>query len=415
MGRPISTACSGALRKIRALAHRILIAGAGIGGLAAALACAQRGCQVTVLEAAKEFGEVGAGIQLGPNAMKVLVALGLEKEVLQAASLPEAIVIADAISGKTISRMLLGNAVRQKYGQAYVSMHRADLHAILLTAAQAAGAQLQTNQLLQNYEQSAQSICRRLADFDQKYDALIGADGLWSRVREQMLGDGAPRATGHAAFRALLPAQAVPEALRTPHVRTWWARDVHVVSYPLRGGQLWNLVVLAEMPGQMDSGWSLSAKHDEVMGLFQRTEPQLQALLHAGGAQAGGWKRWNLFDRKPLSAAQMSQGRVALLGDAAHPMLPYLAQGAAMAMEDAYTVAQTLSSSADVPQALQRYAQLRAHRNARVVTTALRNGQIFHLSGAAAMARDAVLSLQGTTALGMPWLYGTSVLNIGRP
>jgi salicylate hydroxylase len=396
------------------VAHRILIAGAGIGGLAAALGLARKGCEVTVLEAAKEFGDVGAGIQLGSNAMKVLAALGLADQVEVVASFPESIVIADAASGKPISRMLLGNAVRERYGQAYASLHRADLHALLLHAAREAGVQLHSNQVLQKYEHSAQEISRLDADFDQKYDVkydvLVGADGLHSRVRSQLLGDGAPHATGHAAFRALLPASSMPEALRTPHVRTWWARDVHVVSYPLRGGSLWNLVVLAEMPGQMDSGWSLSASHKEVMHLFKRTEPQLQALLDAGGAQANGWKRWNLFDRKPLKAVDMAQGRVALLGDAAHPMLPYLAQGAAMALEDAWVLAQCLSSSADAPQALQHYAQLRADRNARVVRTAQRNGRIFHLSGAIALARNAVLSLKGTQVVGMPWLYGHSVI-----
>ena len=392
------------------MTHRILIAGAGIGGLAAALSCVQRGMDVTVLEAAQEFGEAGAGIQLGPNAMKVISALGLHDEVMRMACLPEAVLIADAASGKPISRMLLGEAARQKYGDAYVSMHRADLHAALLTAARAAGVKLQVNQSLLNYEHSAQYIRRLDADFDQKYDALIGADGLWSKVRSQMLGDGAPRATGHAAFRALLPSDVVPEAMRTPHVRTWWARDVHVVSYPVRSGKLWNLVVLAEMPQTAEQGWSLSASHEEVMRLFKLTEPQLKALLDAGGAQSEGWKRWNLFDRKPLHAVQMAQGRIALLGDAAHPMLPYLAQGAAMALEDAWVLAQCLSADADVPQALQAYAHQRAARVARVVRTAQRNGQIFHLSGPLAVARDAVLSLSGTSVVGMSWLYGGSVV-----
>ena len=392
------------------MTHRILIAGAGIGGLAAALACAQRGMQVTVLEAAAEFGEVGAGIQLGPNAMKVIAALGLHDQVTSSACVPESIVIADAASGKAISRMLLGDAVRQKYGAAYVSMHRADLHAILLRAAQAAGVQLQLNQSLLKYEHSAQYVCRPDAEMDHKYDALIGADGLWSKVRSQMLNDGAPRATGHAAFRALIPADAMPQALRTPHVRTWWARDVHVVSYPVRVGSLWNLVVLAEMPDSEASGWSLKAQHQDVVRLFKRTEPQLSALLDAGGAQANGWKRWNLFDRESVGAAQMAQGRVALVGDAAHPMLPYLAQGAAMALEDAWALAKCLSATQDALGALQNYANLRADRAAKVVRTAQRNGQIFHLAGAIAVARDAVLSLKGTSVVGMPWLYGHSVI-----
>jgi salicylate hydroxylase len=391
--------------------HRILIAGAGMGGLAAALACAQRGCEVNVLEAAKELKEVGAGIQLGPNAMKVLVALGLQEEVLKVASLPESVLIADAVSGKPISRMLLGDAALKKYGQRYVTMHRADLHAILLHAAQRYGVQIHLNQSLSKYEQTTQVIYRLDADLPYKSDVLIGADGLWSQVRVQMLGDGAPRSTGHAAYRRFLPASAVPDVLRTPHTRVWWARDVHVVAYPMRCNTLWNLVVLAEMKGearQAQAGWSLDAQHDDVMRLFNRTEPQLRALLEAGSI--GGWRRWNLFDRAPITAEQMAQGRVALLGDAAHPMLPYLAQGAAMALEDAWVLAQSLSSIADAPQALQRYAQLRADRNARVVRTAQRNGRIFHLSGAMALARNAVLSIKGTQVVGMPWLYGHSVV-----
>lgn len=392
------------------MAHRILIAGAGIGGLAAALACARLGCDVTVVEAAAEFGEIGAGIQLGPNAMKVLVGLGLESEVLEAASLPEAIVVTDARTGQSISRMLLGEAVRQRYGQAYICIHRADLHAILLRAAKTAGAQLIVNRSLQKYEQSAKEVKGLGADFSCKSDVLIGADGLWSRVREQMLQDGSPLATGHSAFRVVLPSSAVPEALRTPHVRTWWARNVHVVSYPLRSGRLWNLVVLAEMRGPMQSGWSLRAQHDEILSLFKRTEPQLQTMLDAGGALPEGWKRWNLFDRHPLSATQMANGRVALMGDAAHPMLPYLAQGAAMALEDAWALGQCLHRSKDAELALKAYAQLRAARAARVVRTARRNGRIFHLSGPLAAARDAVLGWKGTEVVGMPWLYGESVV-----
>ncbi len=392
------------------MTHRILIAGGGIGGLAAALACAQRGMDVTVIEAAEEFSEVGAGIQLGPNAMKVIAALGLHDAVMRVACLPQAIVAADAASGKPISRMLLGDAVMQKYGAVYVSLHRADLHSILCRAAQSAGVQLSLNQSLLNYEQTTQHICRQNGDFDKKYDALIGADGLWSKVREQMLRDGAPQATGHAAFRALIPSQAMPEALRTPHVRTWWARDVHVVSYPVRGGHVWNVVVLAELAQSQTSGWSLEAAHADVMRLFKRTEAQLESLLDAGGTQANGWQRWNLFDRKPLCVAQMAHGRVALLGDAAHPMLPYLAQGAAMALEDAWVLTKCLSATQNAPGALQNYANLRVARVAKVAKTAQRNGRIFHLSGGLAVARDAVLSLSGTSVVGMPWLYGHSVV-----
>ncbi len=386
------------------MTHRILIAGAGIGGLAAALACARAGCEVTVMEASAQLGEAGAGIQLGPNAMHVLADWGLERAVQQVACTPEAIVITDAKSGRPISRMLLGGAVLARYGQAYVSLHRADLHTLLLRAAQDAGVAIHTSQALQKYEHSPQVIIGLGANFSHKSDALIGADGLWSAARAQLVGDGPPRATGHAAFRALIPAASMPDQLRTPHVRLWWASDVHVVSYPVRGGALWNLVVLAQVQGRAEQGWALDAKSDEVVRLFHRTEPALQSLLEAGSA--AGWRRWNLFDRVPLGAQQMAQGRVALLGDAAHPMLPYLAQGAAMAIEDAAALAKALTAHADVPQALQHYAQARASRNARVVRTAQRNGRIFHLRGPLAAARNAVLTLQGTQTLGMPWLYG---------
>lgn len=398
------------------MTHHILIAGAGIGGLAAALACAQRGCEVTVIEAAKAFGEVGAGIQLGPNAMKVLSALGLESRVLARASCPESIVVLDASSGKALSRMLLGQAVKQRYGQAYVCLHRADLHAILQDAVREAGVAVHRQQTLLKYEHSAQEIQGLTADLAYKTDVLIGADGLWSKVRAQMHAEHAQRAahtpiaTGHSAFRALVADEHMPPALRTPHVRTWWAHDVHVVSYPLRhqasGGSLWNLVVLAETADARQEGWNFSASHAEVMRLFKRPEPLLAELLQAGGASSEGWRRWHLFDADPLCASDMVQGRVALLGDAAHPMLPYLAQGAAMALEDAWVLAQCLAFTDDSPTALKNYAQTRAQRHARVVRRARRNGQIFHLSGIMAHARNAVLALQGTQVLGLPWLYG---------
>jgi salicylate hydroxylase len=388
------------------VAHRILIAGAGIGGLAAALALAQRGCEVTVIDSANEFGEVGAGIQLGPNAVKVLAALGLEAQLQGIASFPESIVIADAAAGKVISRMLLGEAVRQRYGQAYACVHRADLHALLLNAVQAQGVRLLPRHSLQKYEHSGQYVKGLGADFAIKADALVGADGLWSRVRAQLLQEGSAVPTGHAAFRAVLPWHAVPAALREPQVRLWWGAKVHVVSYPLRGEALWNVVVLAEMNSSDDQGWNLTAQHHEVMSRIQETEPLLRSLLEAVGAQPGAWRRWNLFDRRSVSAEQMAQGRVALLGDAAHPMLPYMAQGAAMALEDAWALAHALSVSENVCSGLRAYATARAARNARVVRTASRNGRIFHLSGALAFARDTYLALKDTQTVGLAWLYG---------
>ncbi len=407
-----------------------IVAGGGIGGLAAALVLARCGQRATVLERAAEFADTGAGIQLGPNAMKVLAQLGLRGSVLARACLPQAIAVRHATTGRSISRILLGRAVQQRYGEVYACVHRADLHAALLQAAQSQSAiSLHCNAAVDSVVPSLDAALPGIQVHSAQHtvqqpglqaDALVAADGLWSTLRQAVFADGAPLATGHAAYRVLLPMAQVPTALQSMHVGVWWAPDVHVVHYPVRGGDFLNLVVLSEhSAAQAVPGWASPASHAAVAAGLQHACPLLRELLHSvqtyqNTAQLttqltaqSAWQSWHLYSRPP--ARSWVQGRVALLGDAAHPMLPYLAQGAAMALEDAAVLGREVAALADWPSALQSYQAQRKTRTERVVATARRNGHIFHLSMPWSVARDAVLFAKGTQVLRLPWLYGASI------
>ena len=402
--------------------QHIIVAGAGIGGLSAALALARAGQRVTVLERSAQFAPVGAGIQLGPNAMKVLAQWGLQDAVRAKACLPEAIAVRSATTGRSISRMLLGQAVQQRYGQVYASVHRADLHSVLLQAVLSQNnIDVRCNAPVHSIDSiSAKGVQVRIGAATHgaqpttlAADALVAADGLWSTVRQQVFADGAPRPTGHAAYRVLLPMHCVSPAWTATQVGLWWGSKVHVVHYPVRSGDFLNLVVLSEQSAaQATASWAQPAQQAQVLvlgsmgGTGSLCAPlrELLACVPASGAQ---WQSWHLYDRP--AAATWAKGSVALLGDAAHPMLPYLAQGAAMAIEDAAVLAQQAALHNDWGPALQSYAQLRRPRCERVVATARRNGKIFHLAQPWATARDAVLALKGTEVVGLPWLYGADV------
>jgi salicylate hydroxylase len=399
------------------ISQHVLVAGGGIGGMATALALARRGQRVMLLERATEFTEVGAGIQLGPNAMRALAALGVADAVLAKACLPEAIVVRHAATGRSISHILLGEAVHQRYGQVYATVHRSDLHTALLHAVHRQfNVHIYYGETLQSishnlprsepdrigFEVHAQS--NRLPRFG---NALVVADGLWSTMRQAVFADGPPQATGHAAYRAMVPIAQVPPELQTNQIGVWWGRDVHVVHYPVRNGEFLNLVVLSEQAAaQAVPGWASAVSASTVARSVQGACPALRGLLACVGEQGGAWQGWHLYDRP--AAPTWVKGHVALLGDAAHPMLPYLAQGAAMALEDAVALADGVAMTADWDAALQQYQQVRKARCERVVATARRNGRIFHLPAPWSLARDAVLALKGTEVLGMPWLYGVN-------
>lgn len=408
--------------------QHVLVAGGGIGGLACALSLARAGQRVTVLERAAQFADVGAGIQLGPNAMRLLARWGLHSAVLAQACLPQAIAVRDATTGRALCRMLLGQAVQQRYGQTYASVHRADLHSALLDAVhQEPGVQLVYGSQVNAVEPShgdagapgavaGSAVTLVAAGHTWQGDALVAADGVWSSVRQSVLADGAPRATGHAAYRALLPMDSVPAPLRSQvlgsEVGVWWGKDVHAVHYPVRAGTFLNLVVLSEQSAaRAVPGWASAASPEEVAHSLRGACPVLRSVVDSAGSHGAhstsAWQSWHLYDRP--NARTWVKGRVALLGDAAHPMLPYLAQGAAMALEDAAVLAQCVAEHSDWGSALQHYQQQRKARCERVVAAARRNGRIFHLGAPWSLARNAVLALKGTEVLGMPWLYGARV------
>ena len=390
---------------------RLLVAGGGIGGLAAALAASRQGVAVKLIEKAAIFSEVGAGVQLGPNGVRVLQGWGLCSALEDVAAFPARLRVRDAFSGRDLGELQLGAAMTARYGAPYATIHRADLHQLLLQAVQRSGAVLQLGAHVQRVQQTARAVNVQISDGSgtTECDALLGADGLWSTVRQQLLGDGLPRGTGHLAYRALVPQSGLPAHLRTQDITVWMGPRLHVVQYPVRRGELLNVVafVHGELGAGEAAGWDHSANAADLQLALTGTHAGLQELVQA----IGHWRLWPMLDRAPMqSADQLAQGRIALLGDAAHPMRPYLAQGAGMAMEDAEALGQAMAlaggQTSAVPVALQRYAVNRWQRNARVQARALRNGRIFHAAGPMRWGRDAAMKLLGERLLDMPWLYG---------
>ncbi len=388
------------------MTRQALIAGGGIGGLAATLACSRAGWAVRLFERAPQFSEVGAGIQLGPNVVKLLHGWGLDQALAAVAAFPQRLQVRHALSGAELGVLRLGEVAVQRYGAPYATIHRADLHGLLLTAVQLrTDARLNLNQRLQRFTQT-DSVVTVQTDTGPvvEGDVLIGADGLWSPVRQWLLGDGPPRVTGHLAYRALVPQASLPEALRSQQVTAWLGPKLHVVQYPVRGGEWLNVVAIVH--GHIDSGlddWDHSANAAGLSAALRGACTPLQDLVHA----IESWRLWVLCDRPAMrSADEQAQGRVALLGDAAHPMRPYLAQGAGMAIEDAAELEQVLAMDVlDIPTRLRRYALNRWQRCARVQARALRNGQIFHADGLLRWGRDLSMKLLGERLLDLPWLY----------
>ncbi|MBX3586638.1 MAG: FAD-dependent monooxygenase [Ramlibacter sp.] len=389
---------------------QVLIAGGGIGGLAAALACARAGCEVRLYEREPAFGEIGAGIQLGPNAVRVLDGWGLGEALARVAAWPASLQVRSALSGEPLARMPLGDSFSQRYGAGYATVHRADLHALLLAAAQQQrGVRLNLRAGVAGVTPSTTGVVLRTTDDLQvEGDALVGADGLWSKVREQLLGDGPATPTGHLAYRTLVPQSALPQALRSQDVTAWLGPGLHAVTYPVRGGEYLNLVVIAQGEAPADpQGWDHGAVLADLQTALQPVCAPLRDLVQA----APRWALWMLNDRPPVAGPEaMARGRVALLGDAAHPMRPYLAQGAGMALEDAAELGRELAMTdaavLDVPAALHRYALNRWQRVARVQARSRRNGRVFHATGAVGLARDMALRLLGQRLMDLPWLYG---------
>lgn len=389
----------------------ILVVGGGIGGLSAALALSRGGHRVDVFEQAPVFAEIGAGIQMGPNVTRRLAQLGLTKGLEAIAARPDALVVQSAGSGAELARLPLGDAMRERYGAPYFCVHRADLHALLLEAVRVRGrGTLVTDARIAQVETSDDLVCISSSGARAwEGEALVGADGLWSLARQRLDVPSAaepPCATGHTAWRAMAEQAALPQALRRGRIDVWLGPHLHAVAYPVRGGAWLNVVVIAESAPAGDArDWDQASSLAALQKATGRSGRALQGLLEA----MPGWRAWTLSDRPPLaSAAEMAHERVALVGDAAHPMVPYLAQGAGMAIEDSMALAEALGQghAADVPAAFARYAEARWQRNALVQAKARRNGQIFHAAGAVRIGRDLAMRTLGARLLDQPWLYG---------
>lgn len=390
--------------------QQVIVAGGGIGGLACALALARAGVPSVVLEQAEAFGEVGAGLQLGPNAVRVLAEWGLMDALQACAAFPEALRVRDAHRANQLGHLRLGAMALARHGQHYTTLHRADLHSLLLQAVQRRPeVQLRLGTRLATWEEDREGVQATLEDGETlSGDALIGCDGLWSRVRAGLLGEQPVRATGHLAWRGMVRAVDLPEALRANVITAWLGPRLHVVHYPVKQGDWFNLVAVVHgsLPASDDpQGWAHAAHAADLRRALGPACGELMAMV----AAVPDWTLWPLNDRPALRGPhEHARGRVALLGDAAHPMRPYFAQGAAMAIEDAWTLgrlAQERQVGTDWAASLNTYALSRWRRNARVQKLSQRNGVVFHAQGMLRRGRDAAMGLLGERLLDNTWLY----------
>ena len=391
-------------------ARRVVIAGGGIGGLAAALGLAEKGIGAVVLEKSRELGEIGAGIQLGPNAFHAFDYLGVGDAARAMAVYIDRLRLMDAMSGEEITHIDLGDTFRARFKNPYAVVHRGDLHGVLLKACRARDEiELRTSSEVVSYRQDGKSVRVRLASGDEiEGDALIGADGLWSNVRKQVVGDAAPRVSGHTTYRSVIPTEQMPEDLRWNAATLWAGPKCHLVHYPLSGWKVFNLVVTCHNDApEPVAGKPVS--HDEVMKGFRHVSPKALQIIEIGT----NWKLWVLCDRDPV--ATWVDGRVALLGDAAHPMLQYMAQGACMAMEDAVCLAHMLDAHpGNVEKALVAYQDLRVVRTGRVVLHSRALGEhVFHPDGVHALVRNAIMRSRSSEDWydTLQWIYGGTGLS----
>lgn len=363
---------------------QILVAGGGIGGLTAALCLAKRGHEVTVFEQAPEFGEVGAGIQLSPNCTRVLHDLGLERQLLAYASLPEALEFRNWRSGRVIGRLALGERTVRRFGFPYYHIHRADLLRVLVDAVrQVPNITLLCDAEVRCFKQGA-PVRLTATDSDYGGDVLVGADGIHSIIRTELWGEDRPRFTGTLAWRTLVPTNRIPDGLVRPMATAWWGPGAHFVHYFVRHGESMNCVGVVDKTGWEVESWTERGDRAEFAADFAGWHDDVRRLIDH--AERESLFKWALHDREPM--AQWGKGRVTLLGDACHPTLPFMAQGAAMAIEDAAVLAGCLADGLDAPAALQHYEQLRRDRTARVQRASRRNARIFHLAGLRAWLRD---------------------------
>lgn len=391
----------------------VLIAGGGIGGLAAALGLARKGQASLVLEKAAKLGEIGAGIQLGPNAFHAFDALGIGEQARRMAVFVDSLRLMDAIADGEICRIPLGEDFRRRFGNPYAVIHRGDLHGVFLRACEEHPLVcLRTSSEVVDYEQDGRSVTAMLAGGERvRGRALIGADGLWSNVRKRVTADGPPRVSGHTTYRSVIPTEAMPEDLRWNAATLWAGPKCHIVHYPLSDWKTFNLVVTYHNDApEPVAGKPVS--HDEVRRGFEHVCERARRIISHGR----DWKLWVLCDRDPTDRWQ--DGRVLLLGDAAHPMMQYMAQGACMAMEDGVALAEAVAAhDGDVEAAAPDYVAARKLRTARVQLQSRWIGEhIYHPAGAHAELRNAIMRAKTPEQWydAVQWIYGGAAFGAGE-
>jgi salicylate hydroxylase len=381
----------------------VVIAGGGIGGLAAALALARIGIRSTVLEQADTIGEIGAGVQLAPNAFAALDALGVGDNARKHAVFTEKLVMMDAVDGEEVGTFAVDAKFRRRFGNPYAVIHRADIHgAILQGARNSPLVELLTSSRVEDVVQEGAGVTV-LDSQGRRHtaDAAIGCDGVKSVIRDKLIGD-APRVSGHVVYRAVVPAGEMPADLRINAPVVWAGPDCHLVHYPLRGGEQYNLVVTFHSRERETWGVRDGSK-EEVLSYFTGIGARPRQLLEVPKS----WRRWSTADRDPVES--WTCGRVTLLGDAAHPMLQYLAQGACMAIEDAVTLAAALErTGCDFDVAFRLYEQARIPRTARVVLSAREMGRLYHAKGVERLVRNSLWRGRSDERFydALEWLYG---------
>lgn len=388
----------------------VLVAGGGIGGLAAALALVRQGFHVQVFEQAPEIGEIGAGIQLGPNAFHAFDALGVGPQARARAVYTDYMVMHDAVDESLVGRIETGEAFRQRFGNPYAVIHRADVHLSLLEGAQASSkVAFFTNTRIEKIEQDEVAGTVTATDQNGKRwvgQALIGADGVKSVVRQQFVND-PHRVTGHVVYRAVVDKADFPEDLQWNAASLWAGPKCHLVHYPLRGGEQYNVVVTFHSRQREQWGVTDGSK-EEVESYFQGISPKARQLIELPRS----WKRWATADKEPID--NWVFGRVTILGDAAHPTTQYMAQGACMAMEDAVTLGEALrATDKDWRAALALYQKNRVARTGRIVLSSREMGRIYHATGVERLIRNQMWKNrpQERFSDAMEWLYSWNVSN----
>ncbi|BFV58300.1 FAD-dependent monooxygenase [Kitasatospora sp. CMC57] len=387
---------------------KILMAGGGIGGLATALAVARQGHRVVVLESRDTFTELGAGIQLGPNAFHALDHLGIGAEVRARAVYIDGLRFMDGTTGEPVARMPLTGAYRERFGNPYAVVHRIDVYAPLLAAARLApGIELRTGAAVRGYRRTGDGVIAALADGGRvRGDALIGADGINSAVRGQLVGDGAPLVSGHTIYRSVIPMAKVPAELRSNTVTLWAGPKWHFVHYPIGGGEYLNLAATRD-DGARRAVTAVPTGRHAVLDAFPELGETPRRLLELGEE----WRSWVLCDRDPVE--RWTDGRVVLVGDAAHPMLQYAAQGACQALEDAVVLGGLIGTEAEEFE--QRFEKFAAERRGRTAATQLLarelGSRLYHPGGERATARNAMLAALSPEELHrkVEWLHGARV------